>query len=160
MLDFPRLNAILETPKNKKHKLNTCSVDKKQANDALDEWINSLDCVIEDDDEEEELYTPRRTFNPAYQRLYACIADRAIHPEKADSNEPDLPPVNPEVIQRLSPHPTLLEKSQEAFDKVQSIFTLKKGSILCLQLIGSGKEEKRTRSAKSDGISRLDCIGR
>ncbi len=124
ILDFPRLNIILETPKNKKHKLNTCSVNKEQADEALDEWINSLDCVIEEDGDEEELYTPRRAFNPAYQRLYACIADRAIHPKETESS---LPSANPEVIQRLSPHPILLEKSQEAFYKVQSMFTLKKG---------------------------------
>jgi ATP-dependent DNA helicase 2 subunit 2 len=96
------------------------SPQQLQAADAL---IQALDLTSVPDTQEEgeamEMLKPKYTYNPALQRLYQCVQERALHP----SNE--LPALDPLISAYLRPEETLHTQPQAAaaFQEFSTHFT-------------------------------------
>lgn len=129
----------------KKRKLDTRQVSKEEALARMDEFIDAMDLMdaVEGDNEwvhatafpsllsilmyvrkEREAFKPKDIFNPAWQRLYQCIAHRAIHPDASD-----LPPINPQILACIEPLPDVVKKAEEAAAKLAKCFTITKGVV-------------------------------
>ncbi|KAI8852129.1 hypothetical protein BC829DRAFT_414707 [Chytridium lagenaria] len=132
-------------PAKKKALTHTRLVTSEDADRRIDEFIGSMDLMtaIEDDGEFFEAYKPTDVFNPAYQRMYQCMAFRAMNP---DSNE--LPPMDPRFIAGILPLPDLIEKAQPHLTAVKEAFKIEK--------VDTGKETNRARFARQ--IDAADAI--
>ncbi|KAJ3064776.1 X-ray repair cross-complementing protein 5, partial [Quaeritorhiza haematococci] len=106
----------------KKHKDDTRLVSSTECVDRMDDFIHSMDLMeaVEVDGQPHEAYKIRDVFNPAYQRLYQCIAVRALNPKAP------LPEVDPRVVAGISPLPELMEKSKEPAERLKEAFKIEK----------------------------------
>ncbi|KAI8827210.1 SPOC like C-terminal domain-containing protein [Fimicolochytrium jonesii] len=119
-------NSVLGTlpgPSGKKHKLDARQVPPDEAVKAVDDFIDSMDlmnAIDNDDGGKIEAFRPKDVFNPAWQRLYQCIAHRAIHPTEG------LPPADPQILACLEPLQELAEPSKAAAAKLAESFKITK----------------------------------
>ncbi|KAJ3043868.1 X-ray repair cross-complementing protein 5 [Rhizophlyctis rosea] len=119
--------ASQQSASGKKNKLDVRLVPREEAIDRVDALIDSMDLMEYGPDDDgtmtvtDELYKLSRVFNPGYQRLWQCIAHRACHPD-----DPTLPPVDQRLIDGISPDKRIVERSQDALEKVKEAFTIKK----------------------------------
>ncbi|TPX69665.1 hypothetical protein SpCBS45565_g02344 [Spizellomyces sp. 'palustris'] len=125
----------------KKHKLDARQVPADEAMRRMDAFIDAMDLTdaVEDEDgHKREAFRPKDVFNPGWQRLYQCIAYRAIHPDSAE-----LPPVNPQIMACIEPLPDVVEKAKLAAEKLKDAFKITRVE----KQKGSGKRAWAARSA-------------
>ncbi|KAJ3300854.1 X-ray repair cross-complementing protein 5 [Blyttiomyces sp. JEL0837] len=85
-----------------------------------------------------EAYKPKDVFNPGYQRMYQCIAYRAMNPL-----DDKLPPVDPRFVAGVLPLPELVEKAEPCLKKIKESFEIVKNE--------STKESNRDRFRRNLG---------
>ncbi|KAI9101648.1 SPOC like C-terminal domain-containing protein [Phlyctochytrium arcticum] len=111
------------TRAKKKSKLDARQVPYDEVMTRMDDFIDAMDLneAVETAEGPKEAFRPKDVFNPAWQRLYQCIADRAIHPEKKE-----LPPVDPKISACIDPIWEMLEKAKAPAKKLAEAFVISK----------------------------------
>ncbi|KAI9324892.1 SPOC like C-terminal domain-containing protein [Obelidium mucronatum] len=122
---------------SKRKKMNHRIVDTAEADKRIDQFIDDMDLMnaLDDDGELSEAFKPCDLFNPGYQRIYQCIAHRAIHLE-----DKQLPPLDPRFVAGVLPMPEVLERAKRSLDDFKSAFELTK--------VEADKEDNRKRFKK------------
>ncbi|KAI9009701.1 SPOC like C-terminal domain-containing protein [Gaertneriomyces semiglobifer] len=120
--------SISTSSSGRKRKMDVRQKDADETIHAVDEFIDSMDLMTavrstdEDGNEvQKEAYDPMDVFNPGWQRLYQCIADRAVFPDKAG-----LPPMNPMIVQCMDLNPAVVEASRPAAQRFEAAFAVSK----------------------------------
>ncbi|KAJ3248630.1 X-ray repair cross-complementing protein 5 [Chytriomyces hyalinus] len=115
--------SLAGSGESKRRKLNHRLVDTAEADRRLDKFIDDMDLMnaIEDDGEFTEAYKPADVFNPGYQRMYQCIAHRAMNPD-----DEDLPALDPRFVAGVLPMPELVERAKRSLEEVKSAFQITK----------------------------------
>ncbi|XP_046939820.1 X-ray repair cross-complementing protein 5 [Lynx rufus] len=87
---------------------------------AVDALIDSMSLVKKDEKEDtiEDLFPTTKIPNPQHQRLYQCLAHRALHPQ-----EP-LPPIQQHILNMLDPPAEVTAKCQIPLSKIKTVFPL------------------------------------
>uniref|UniRef100_A0A8C8Y995 X-ray repair cross-complementing protein 5 n=1 Tax=Panthera leo TaxID=9689 RepID=A0A8C8Y995_PANLE len=87
---------------------------------AVDALIDSMSLVKKDEKEDtiEDLFPTTKIPNPQHQRLYQCLAHRALHPQ-----EP-LPPIQQHIWNMLDPPAEVTAKCQIPLSKIKTVFPL------------------------------------
>ncbi|KAJ3180875.1 X-ray repair cross-complementing protein 5 [Irineochytrium annulatum] len=122
------------TLKKQKALINKRKVDTDEADARIDALIQSMDLMtadVDDDGNPCEAYKPANVFNPTYQRMYQCIAHRAMHQE-----DKTLPPVDPRFVAGIQPLPELVEKAKPHVALIKEAFEV------------TAVEKKETNKAK------------
>ncbi|TPX62530.1 hypothetical protein PhCBS80983_g00274 [Powellomyces hirtus] len=105
---------------SKKHKLDVRQASAQDVKERLDAFIDVMDLSGSAQEDGEEAFKPKNVYNPSWQRLYECIAHRAIHPDG------ELPPINPMIVACINPLPQMMEKALPAAQKLQECFLIRK----------------------------------
>ncbi|XP_029789745.1 X-ray repair cross-complementing protein 5 isoform X1 [Suricata suricatta] len=134
-----------------------CTPTEAQLN-AVDALIDSMSLVKKDEMEDtiEDLFPTTKIPNPQYQRLYQCLAHRALHPQ-----EP-LPPIQQHILNMLDPPAEVTAKCQIPLSKVKTIFPLteavKKKDQLTAQNIFPDNHEEGPASKKLKTEEGEECF--
>ncbi|KAJ3154968.1 X-ray repair cross-complementing protein 5 [Geranomyces michiganensis] len=110
------------------HEMDVRQIPENEIKDRLDAFIDAMDLMeaaegVKDEFGEApriEAFQIKSVFNPSIQRLYQCLAHRAIHP-----NAP-LPPVNPDITACINPIADLMKKAAPAVEKLKESFSIRK----------------------------------
>ncbi|KAJ3108090.1 X-ray repair cross-complementing protein 5 [Phlyctochytrium planicorne] len=121
-------------PAKKKALANMRITTSEEADRRIDELIESMDLMkaIEEDGEYLEAFKATDLFNPAYQRIYQCMAYRALNPD-----DTELPPLDPRFVASVLPLPDLVEKAKPAIEAVKEAFKIEK--------VDTGKESNKEK---------------
>ncbi|KXS09399.1 SPOC domain-like protein [Gonapodya prolifera JEL478] len=96
---------------------------KAEVDAAMDDLITAMDLTkaggIDENGERTEALPPSSVFNPGYQRLWAAVGFRAMHPDAP------LEPPNPELLNPFLPREDITEAAREAAKRVAECFDLK-----------------------------------
>ncbi|XP_064382719.1 X-ray repair cross-complementing protein 5-like [Halichondria panicea] len=90
---------------------------------AVDDLITNMDLMKADVDEDGrpcEALKPKNTPNPLIQRIFQCVAHRALHP-----TDP-LPEVDPSIKRLVTPSPAILTQCSGALNRIKDVFPLTK----------------------------------
>ncbi|XP_070533798.1 X-ray repair cross-complementing protein 5-like [Ptychodera flava] len=107
---------------------------------AVDDLITSMDLFKsneDEDDEKEEAFKPKLTFNPYLQRAYQCLQHRALNP-----NDP-LPEIDRVVESYLEPPKEVLTSCEPQVEKLKKLFKLER--------VVKKKEDKTGENLWKDG---------
>ncbi|KAJ3279068.1 X-ray repair cross-complementing protein 5 [Borealophlyctis nickersoniae] len=155
MSQFGSMISTASRASGKKSKLDARTGTPEETVQRLDAFIDAMDLMEPEherenlDDPRDDLYfKPKDVFNPGYQRLYQCIAHRALHPD--DSS---LPPMNPKILEGISPLPEMVEKAADAAQKLKEAFTITKVEKSTV----SSKRAWANRAAAAAAADRLDA---
>lgn len=117
---FVDIMKVLEPPANRaskrKHKWDTRQQDVNAVEEAMDDWIESMD-LMEAGPDGTEAYRSNSVYQPLYHRTWQCVAFRALHP-----TDP-LPELEPWMKTQLAPNEALLDKASDAFDDLKTMFS-------------------------------------
>ncbi|KAJ3069683.1 X-ray repair cross-complementing protein 5 [Podochytrium sp. JEL0797] len=129
--------GLSQTGDSKRKKLGHRVVSTAEADDRIDKFIDAMDLMhaVEDDGETKEAYKTEDVFNPGYQRIWQCIAHRALNPEAKD-----LPEMDPRFTAGVMPMVEVLERGKRALEEVKAAFEITKVEI--------DKEDNRKRFKK------------
>ncbi|KAJ3013190.1 UNVERIFIED_CONTAM: X-ray repair cross-complementing protein 5 [Siphonaria sp. JEL0065] len=97
--------------------------------------MDLMNAAEDDDGNPAEAFKPSDLFNPGYQRIYQCIAHRAMHPE-----DKELPPLDPRFVAGVLPMPEVVERAKRSLDDFKAAFELTKVEV--------DKEDNRKRFKK------------
>ncbi|KAJ3283149.1 X-ray repair cross-complementing protein 5 [Rhizoclosmatium sp. JEL0117] len=127
--------GLSQSGESKRRKMLHRIVETTEADRRIDAFIDDMDLMTaldSDDGEPGEAYKPSDLFNPGYQRMYQCIAHRAINPKSKD-----LPPLDPRFVAGVLPMPELVDKAKRSLEAFKSAFEITK--------IDLEKEDNRKR---------------
>uniref|UniRef100_A0A8C4R5A7 X-ray repair cross-complementing protein 5 n=1 Tax=Eptatretus burgeri TaxID=7764 RepID=A0A8C4R5A7_EPTBU len=85
---------------------------------AVDTLIDTMK-LVEDDDENDDLFPVSTKTNPRFQRLFQCLQHKAFYPKKP------LPPIMPRVLEMLEPPTKVIDASIPALKLLTKLFPLK-----------------------------------
>jgi len=116
---FPGLHDLtIPRETSKKRKLDRRVKDSTECLGTMEDLILSMDLMPADG---VELVRKKEAFNPGYQRMYQCISHRAVYGPDAP-----LPAVEPEVLNPISPIPSIMNNSRINAMKVAECFKIEK----------------------------------
>ncbi|XP_072324421.1 X-ray repair cross-complementing protein 5 [Scyliorhinus torazame] len=131
----------------KNNKKRTASEEQLSAVDAL---INSMNLVVDDGEEIEDLFKVNKIPNPQFQRLFQCLHYKAFQPDKP------LPPIDPHLKSMLNRPQELAGSCQASLKQLKKLFILqdsgkKKQPKIAQQIFkDNDAEELNAKRARSD----------
>ncbi|KAJ3176406.1 X-ray repair cross-complementing protein 5 [Geranomyces variabilis] len=140
----------------KAHKMDVRQVPEEEIKNRIDAIIDTMDLMEAADSAKDEFGVSERTeafkvksvFNPSIQRLYQCLAHRAIHPDA------QLPPVNPDIMACINPIEKLIPAAAPAAEKVKESFLIRK-----VESKLSGKRAwAETAATAGEGVNPADLL--
>ncbi|XP_069792198.1 X-ray repair cross-complementing protein 5 isoform X3 [Narcine bancroftii] len=117
---------------------------------AVDSLIDSMNLVIDNGEELEDLFKVSKIPNPHFQRLFQCLQWKAFQP-----NEP-LPPIDPHLQSMLDQPQEIANSSLTSLKQLKKLFTLqdsgkKKEQKIAQQVFkDNDPEEMEAKRARSD----------
>ncbi|XP_067843025.1 X-ray repair cross-complementing protein 5 isoform X2 [Heptranchias perlo] len=125
----------------KNNKKGAASEEQLSAVDAL---IDSMNLVVDDEEEMEDLFKVNKVPNPHFQRLFQCLQYKAFQPD-----EP-LPPIDPHLKTMLDRPQEMAASCQASLEQLKKVFTL--------QDSGKKKEQKIAQQIfKDNDAEELDA---
>ncbi|KAI8590134.1 SPOC like C-terminal domain-containing protein [Geranomyces variabilis] len=140
----------------KAHKMDVRQVPEGEVKSRIDAFIDAMDLMEAADgakdefgvSERKEAFKVKSVFNPSLQRLFQCLAHRAIHPDAP------LPPVNPDITACVNPIEKLVQKAAPAAEKVKESFLIRK-----VENKLSGKRAwAQTAATVGEGVNPADLL--
>ncbi|XP_039089077.1 X-ray repair cross-complementing protein 5 [Hyaena hyaena] len=139
-----------------------CTPTEAQLN-AVDALIDSMNLVKKDEKEDtiEDLFPTTKIPNPQYQRLYQCLAHRALHPQ-----EP-LPPIQQHIWNMLETPAEVTAKCQIPLSKIKTVFPLteaikKKDQVTAQDIFPDNHEEgptsKKLKTEEGEAYFRISSL--
>ncbi|XP_051881846.1 X-ray repair cross-complementing protein 5 isoform X2 [Pristis pectinata] len=117
---------------------------------AVDALIDSMNLVMDDGEELEDLFKVSKIPNPHFQRLFQCLQWKAFQPDDP------LPPLDPHLKSMLDQPQEVADSSLASLEQLKKLFTLrdsgkKKEQKMAQQIFkNNDPEEQDAKRARSD----------
>ncbi|RKO92843.1 SPOC like C-terminal domain-containing protein, partial [Blyttiomyces helicus] len=141
--------------RSKKPRLDARVVGHEEAIVAMDKFIDSMDlmgAIVDAEGNPAEAFQTKDIFNPAIQRFYQCVAHRAIYPD-----DPNMPPMNPQIRALIDPLPDLVEKVRDAAKGLKNAFKVEKNTRNLTPSLLLAQPKKSKRRWAASGAAEIDA---